>query len=112
MEARRDVYQAIADPTRREILGLVARRPLNVNAIAENFRVSRPAISQHIKILSECGLVVVSREGRERMCTARLERLNEVAEWVSQYRAFWTEKLDALERFLNDSNKKAKRRQR
>lgn len=112
METRRDVYQAIADPTRRAIINLVADKALTVNAIAENFEISRPAISQHVKILSECGLVELRREGRERYCEARLERLNEVAEWVDKYRTFWTEKLDALERFLNDSNKRAKRRKK
>ncbi len=102
--ARRDVFQAIADPTRREIISLVANRSLNLNAIAENFGMSRPAISQHIKILSECGLIVVHQKGRERYCEAQLQQLNEVADWVSQYRAFWNTKLDALEQFL-DNNK-------
>ena len=58
-EARRDVFQAIADPTRREIIGLVAKKPQNLNALAENFNVSRPAISQHVKILTECGLIMI-----------------------------------------------------
>ena len=102
--ARRDVFQAIADPTRREIISLVANRSLNLNAIAENFGMSRPAVSQHIKILSECGLIVVHQKGRERYCEAQLQQLTEVADWVSQYRAFWNTKLDALEQFL-DSNK-------
>lgn len=102
--ARRDVFQAIADPTRREIISLVANRSLNLNAIAENFGMSRPAISQHIKILSECGLIVVHQKGRERYCEAQLQQLTEVADWVSQYRAFWNTKLDALEQFL-DNNK-------
>lgn len=102
--ARRDVFQAIADPTRREIISLVANRSLNLNAIAENFEMSRPAISQHIQILSECGLIVVHQKGRERYCEAQLQQLTEVADWVSQYRAFWNTKLDALEEFL-DNNK-------
>ena len=101
--ARRDVFQAIADPTRREIISLVANRSLNLNAIAENFEMSRPAISQHIQILSECGLIVVHQKGRERYCEAQLQQLTEVADWVSQYRAFWNTKLDALEQFLDDN---------
>ena len=101
--ARRDVFQAIADPTRREIISLVANRSLNLNSIAENFGMSRPAISQHIKILSECGLIVVNQKGRERYCEAQLQQLTEVADWVSQYRAFWNTKLDALEQFLDDN---------
>lgn len=102
--ARRDVFQAIADPTRREIIQLVAQRPLNLNTIAENFKMSRPAISQQIKILTECGLVVVHQKGRERYCEAQLEQLTEVAVWINQYRAFWNEKLDALEQFLDSNN--------
>ena len=78
MEARRDVFQAIADPTRRAILGILAVQTLTLNAIAENFETSRPAISKHIKILSECGLIEIKQEGRERFCEAKLEKLNEV----------------------------------
>jgi DNA-binding transcriptional ArsR family regulator len=97
---RRDVFQAIADPTRREIINLLANRSLNLNAVAENFDISRPAISKHIRILTECGLVVVKQQGRERYCEARLQQLQKVSSWVEQYRTFWSKKLDALENFL------------
>lgn len=97
---RRDVYQAIADPTRRQILALLAGNPINLNAVAENFDVSRPAISKHIRILSECGLVIVKKSGRERYCYAELKPLREVADWAGQYREFWTRKLDALGQML------------
>lgn len=97
---RRDVFQAIADPTRREIIRMIATQSLNLNAVAENFDVSRPAISKHIKILTECGLIIVNQKGRERHCEARLSKLNEVSEWVEQYKEFWTQKLDALENYL------------
>jgi len=111
MAARRDVFQAIADPTRRKIINLVAGQPMNLNAIAENFDVSRQAISLHIKILQECGLVVVKKQGRDRYCEVRLEKLGEVSEWIEQYRAFWNRKLDSLELFLADQKKhKAKRK--
>ena len=100
MELRRDVFQAIADPTRREIIGLVARKTLTLNGVAENFPISRPAISKHMKILSECGLVVVKQQGRERYCAANLEQLKEVSDWAEQYRQFWSAKLDQLEAFL------------
>lgn len=103
MEARRDVFQAIADPTRREIINLVAFKPQNLNAIAGNFDVSRQAISLHIKILSECGLIEVKQLGRERYCEARLSQLNEVFEWAEQYRQFWEMKLDALGSYLDKS---------
>jgi DNA-binding transcriptional ArsR family regulator len=109
MQPRRDVFQAIADPTRREIINLVARQSLNLNAIAENFDVSRPAISQHIKILTECGLITVRQQGRERFCEAKLEKLSEVSEWVETYRSFWAARLDALERFLDGKTNTRKR---
>ncbi len=79
---------------------MIAQQPLNLNAVAEHFDVSRPAISRHMKILSQCGLVSIKQQGRERYCQARLQNLNEVSEWVEQYRAFWNRKLDALEGFL------------
>lgn len=100
MQARRDVFQAIADPTRREIIHLVAHESLNLNAIAEKFQMSRPAISQHIKILTECGLVTMKQRGRERYCEAKLDKLKEVSSWVEQYKRFWDDKIDALERYL------------
>lgn len=103
---RRDVFQAIADPTRREIIDMISRESLNLNAIAENFEISRPAISKHIKILAECGLIQLRQKGRERYCEPQLKRLNEVSDWVEQYRSFWTSKLDALENFLATENKK------
>lgn len=97
---RRDVFQAIADPTRREIIHMLAAESLNLNAIADNFDISRPAISKHIKILTECGLVVIRQEGRERYCDANLKSLIQVSDWVEQFKVFWTGKLDALEQYL------------
>ena len=97
---RRDVFQAIADPTRRAIINMIAGQPLNLNTVAEQFDVSRPAISKHIKILTECGLITIKQQGRERYCEAKLQKLNEVSEWVERYRVFWNQKFDALEDFL------------
>ncbi len=97
---RRDTFQAIADPTRREILNMLAYKSLNVNAVSENFNVSRTAVYKHIKILTECGLVVIKQYGRERFCEARLQKLNEVSDWIEQYKKFWNEKLDSLETYL------------
>jgi DNA-binding transcriptional ArsR family regulator len=99
---RRDVFQAIADPTRREIISMICNQPLNLNAVAEKFEISRPAISKHIRILTECGLVQIRVKGRERYCEARLEKLNEVSAWLEQYRKFWTAKLDSLETYLDE----------
>jgi DNA-binding transcriptional ArsR family regulator len=101
IEARRDVFQAIADPTRRQIINLIAHKAMNLNTIAENFNISRPAISQHIKILTECGMVVVRQEGRERFCEAKLDGLSEVSTWVDQYRQLWNEKFDSLGSYLS-----------
>src|SRR4249919_3809580 len=114
MEIRRDVFQAIADPTRREIIGLLAREPLNLNAIAENFDSSRQAISLHIKILTECGLLVIKKQGRERVCHAKFQKLNEVSAWVEQYRMFWEKRLDKMDSLVKElkTNDKKKIRTR
>lgn len=97
---RRDVFQAIADPTRRGIIDLLAGRQMNLNMLADNFSISRPAISKQIKILTECGLVTISKQGRERYCTADLSKFGEVAGWIDQYKMFWNARLDALGEFL------------
>lgn len=106
---RRDVFQAIADPNRRAILQLLADQKLTLNRVAENFDVSRPAISKHIKILTECGLVNIEKQGRERYCEADLKKLSEVSDWIEKYKKFWTAKLDALEDYLNKIQTKKKK---
>jgi DNA-binding transcriptional ArsR family regulator len=105
---RRDVFQAIADPTRREIINMISHKSLNVNSVAENFDVSRTAVYKHIKILTECGLIEMKQQGRERFCEARLEKLNEVSDWVEQYRKIWTARLDSLEDYLRELQSKKK----
>lgn len=100
MEARRDVFQAIADPTRRAIIDLISHRQINANSIAEQFDVSRQAISLHLKILSECDLLNVQQSGRERLYNAKIEKLNEVYKWVEQYRKLWTSRISALKDFV------------
>ena len=105
MIARRDVYQAIADPTRRTIIGMIAAQPQNVNAIAEKFDITRQAISLHLKVLTDCGLVVVKKQGRDHFCEARLDKLSEVSAWVDQYRQHWESKLDALETYIEKLKK-------
>ena len=97
---RRDVFQAIADPTRREIINMLSQQSLNLNAVAENFDISRPAISKHIRILTECGLIIIKQQGRERYCEVKLDQLAEVSAWIEQHRSLWTKKLDALGNFL------------
>ena len=108
IEARRDVFQAIADPTRRKIIHMVARKSMNLNTIAEKFDVSRPAISQHIKILTECGMIVIRQEGRERFCEAKLDALDEVSDWVNQYRQFWQKNFNSLDTYLSKIKSKNK----
>jgi DNA-binding transcriptional ArsR family regulator len=113
MDIRRDVFQAIADPTRREIIHLVANnKSLNLNAIAGHFEISRSAISQQIKILVECGLIGIRRQGRERFCEAQLHPLNEVSAWVEQYRKLREERYVALDNLLDRMKKKAKKRRK
>ena len=107
---RRDVFQAIADPHRRAILSLLANQTLTLSGVAKHFEISRPAISKHIKILSECGLVVVHRQGRERYCEARLESLEEVSDWVEQCRSQWEQRFDRLDEYLKELQKKEKNR--
>lgn len=102
MKARRDVFQAIADPTRREILGLLAEQTLTLNKIIENFQISQPAVSKHIRILTECGLVTITQQGRERFCEARLDQLNQVTDWVEQSRKLWNHRFEKLDNFLID----------
>lgn len=106
---RRDVFQAIADPNRRAILSLLARQRLTLNRVADNFRISRPAVSRHIKILAECGLVVVTQQGRQRYCEAKPDKLNEVSDWVEQYRQIWEQRFDRLDELLIDIQKKEKK---
>ena len=105
---RRDVFQAIADPNRRAIIGLLANQKLTINAVAEHFPISRPAISKHIKILIECGLVVVHRQGREKYCEARLDQLSEVSTWVEHYQTVWEQRFDRLDEYLNEMQQKEK----
>ena len=73
---------------------------MTLNGVAENFRISRPAVSRHIKILKECGLVVVIPQGRERYCEARFDRLGEVTDWVEQYRQIWEKRFNRLDDIL------------
>jgi DNA-binding transcriptional ArsR family regulator len=102
---RRDVFQAIADPNRRAILGLLAKQRLTLNGVADNFRISRPAVSRHIKILKECGLVVIIPQGRERYCEVRFDRLSEVSDWIEQYRQLWEARFDRLDDVLEKMKK-------
>lgn len=98
---KRDIFQAIADPTRREIINMLAKKQMNVNAVANYFDISRPAVSRHLKILTETGLVLIVPEGRDRYCVANFAALKDVNEWTARYKEFWNNKLDALGDFLD-----------
>ena len=105
---RRDVFQAIADPTRRAIINLVARESLNLNSVAENFDVSRPAISKHIKILSECQLLKQKQTGREIYYQLNPSRIKEVDKWLEPFRQLWEDRFSQLDKVLkNLKNKKS-----
>ena len=106
---RRDVFQAIADPTRREILNMIAYKSLNVNSVAGNFLVSRTAIYKHMKILSECGLVVIKQHGRQRYCEARLKKLSQVSNWIEQYRQVWEVRFEYLDDYIRNENGRRKK---
>ena len=108
MPQTRDIFQAIADPTRRQIIGMLAQKPLNVNAIAREFDITRQAVSLHVQFLNDCGLIIIRKQGRERYCEAKLEKLNEVTDWVNQYRKYWDNKFDSLETYLAKIKKNKK----
>lgn len=97
---RRDVFQAIADPVRRSIIDQLVESELTVNEIASHFKISRPAISKHIKILNECDLVIITQQGRERFCKIKPESLFVIADWANKYKKLWDEKLDSFEDYL------------
>lgn len=97
---RRDVFQAIADPVRRDIIELLAEQPLSVNSVAEKFDVSRPAISKHLKILKECGIIEINQQGRERYCQIQPRQLIPAFMWIEQYRKLWEDRLDSFEEYL------------
>lgn len=102
MESRRDVFQAIADPTRRDILTMLAKRPQNLNSIAEHFDMSRQAVSLHVKILTECGVITIKPEGRERICKLKAKRLEEAADWLEPFRQLWDNRFNQLDDVLNN----------
>ncbi len=103
---RRDTFQGIADPTRREIILLLSKNDLTINKVAENFNVSRPAISKHVKILKECGLVEIRQQGRERYCSVNPKPLKDVYRWLAYFDRFWDKKLNALKTFVEKGNER------
>lgn len=100
-----DAFQVIADPSRRHILQLLSKESLTINALADNFKMSRPAVSKHIKILFSAGFISIKGIGRERHCILKKEGFNEVQEFINYFDKFWTTKLKKLETILNNKKK-------
>ncbi|WP_298504638.1 metalloregulator ArsR/SmtB family transcription factor [uncultured Maribacter sp.] len=98
---RRDVFQAIADPIRRDIIELLATETLSINEVAEKFEISRPAISKHLKILNECGIISFNQKGRERLCLIQPQKLIPAFLWIKQYNTLWKDRIDSFENYLN-----------
>ncbi len=103
---RRDVFQAIADPVRRDIIELLANETMTVNSIAEKFEVSRPAISKHLKILKECEIITMKQQGRQRFCMIQPKKLIPAFLWIDQYTQLWKDKLDNFENYLHQLQSK------
>lgn len=97
---RRDIFQAIADPTRRAIIALIALQAMTPNAIAENFNTTRQAVSKHLRILTECELVKQEYQGREIYYTLEIEKMKEIDQWLKQYRNIWENRFDQLDKVL------------
>ncbi len=109
---KRDVFQAIADPTRRAIIALVAMQAMTPNALAEHFDTTRQAVSKHLRILTECELVTPEQRGREIYYRLEIEKMKEIDEWLEQYRQIWEtryEQLDTLLAELKQQEKKEKK---
>ena len=101
MKTRRDIFQAIADPTRRAIIVLIAIQAMTPNALAEHFNTSRQAVSKHIKILTECELVKQEVSGREIYYTLEIEKMKEIDKWLNQFRKIWETRFNQLDKVLS-----------
>ena len=97
---RRDVFQAIADPTRRAIITLIALQAMTPNAIAAHFDSSRQSISKHLRILSECEIITASQEGREIYYQLELKKMKEIDKWLAQFRKLWEKRFNQLDQVL------------
>jgi DNA-binding transcriptional ArsR family regulator len=98
---RRDVFQAIADPTRRAIIALIALQAMTPNAIADNFNSTRQAVSKHLHILVECELVKQENQGREIYYSLKIEKMKEIDNWLKQYRKIWENRFNQLDNVLS-----------
>ena len=105
---RRDIFQAIADPTRRAIIAMIALQAMTPNAIAENFNTTRQAVSKHLRILTECELVKQESQGREIYYSLEIEKMKEIDKWLEQYRKIWESRFTQLDELLSNIQKQKK----
>lgn len=105
---RRDIFQAIADPTRRAIIGLIALQAMTPNAIAENFNMTRQAVSKHLRILSECELVKQQPKGREIYYVLEIQKMKKIDKWLEQFRNIWESRFNQLDKVLSTIKKNKK----
>jgi DNA-binding transcriptional ArsR family regulator len=108
MEIRRDIFQAIADPTRRAIIALIALQPMTPNVLAEHFNTSRQAVSKHLKILTECELVKQEQQGREIYYSLQIQKMKEIDKWLDQFRRLWETQFNQLDKVLATLKKQKK----
>jgi len=108
MEIRRDIFQAIADPTRRAIIAMIALQAMTPNALAEHFNTSRQAVSKHIKILTECELIKQEQQGREIYYSLEIQKMKEIDKWLDQFRRIWETQFNQLDQVLATIKKQKK----
>jgi DNA-binding transcriptional ArsR family regulator len=101
LQMRRDIFQAIADPTRRAIIALIALQAMTPNALAENFHITRQAVSKHLRILTECELVKQEFKGREIYYQLEIDKMKEIDEWIEQFRKIWETRFNQLDDLLS-----------
>jgi DNA-binding transcriptional ArsR family regulator len=105
---RRDIFQAIADPTRRAIITLIALQAMTPNAIADNFNTTRQAVSKHLRILAECELVKQEQKGREIYYSLEIDKMKEIDKWIEQFRKIWENRFNQLDNLLSTIKKNKK----
>jgi len=105
---RRDIFQAIADPTRRAIIALIALQAMTPNAIADNFNTTRQAVSKHLRILTECELVKQEHQGREIYYSLKISKMKEIDNWLDQYRKIWETQFNQLDQVLSTIKRQKK----
>jgi DNA-binding transcriptional ArsR family regulator len=106
---RRDIFQAIADPTRRAVIALLAVQAMTPNAIAENFNTTRQAVSKHLRILTECELIKQEHQGREIYYSLEVDKMKEIDNWLEQFRAIWETTFDQLDELLVNMKNQSKK---